>query len=129
MRSSTQRSISSNRPVVTITSTVYDRRALDINSDIPLINSLNHLTYLTSNSAKVRETVANDGALDRLVSILHDCHLSLMDCLQFGIKDNDLHLDVTLPNAERIRQQKKLALCSWKWTLAFQLDGRLCRQG
>lgn len=120
MRSSTQRSISSNRPVVTITSTVYDRRALDINSDIPLINSLNHLTYLTSNSAKVRETVANDGALDRLVSILHDCHLSLMDCLQFGIKDNDLHLDVTLPNAERIRQQKKLALCSWKWTLAFQ---------
>lgn len=120
MRNSTQRSISSNRPVVTITSTVYDRRALDINSDIPLINSLNHLTYLTSNSAKVRETVANDGALDRLVSILRDCHLSLMDCLQFGIKDNDLHLDVTLPNAERIRQQKKLALCSWKWTLAFQ---------
>lgn len=120
MRNTTQRSISSNRPVVTITSTVYDRRALDINSDIPLINSLNHLTYLTSNSAKVRETVANDGALDRLVSILHDCHLSLMDCLQFGIKDNDLHLDVTLPNAERIKQQKKLALCSWKWTLAFQ---------
>ncbi|KAK5779272.1 MYND-type zinc finger protein MUB1 PWA37_004141 [Arxiozyma heterogenica] len=120
MRNTTQRSISSNRPVVTITSTVYDRRALDINSDIPLINSLNHLTYLTSNSAKVRETVANDGALDRLVSILRDCHLSLMDCLQFGIKDNDLHLDVTLPNAERIRQQKKLALCSWKWTLAFQ---------
>lgn len=120
MRNTTQRSISSNRPVVTITSTVYDRRALDINSDIPLINSLNHLTYLTSNSAKVRETVANDGALDRLVSILHDCHLSLMDCLQFGIKDNDLHLDVTLPNAERIKQQKKIALCSWKWTLAFQ---------
>lgn len=120
MRHSTQRSISSNRPVVTITSTVYDRRALDLNSDIPLINSLNHLTYLTSNSAKVRETVANDGALDRLVAILHDCHLSLMDCLQFGIKDNDLNLDVTLPNAERIRQQKKLALCSWKWTLAFQ---------
>ncbi|CAL9730437.1 MYND-type zinc finger protein Mub1p [Monosporozyma unispora] len=120
MRNSNQRSIVTNRPVVTITSTVYDRRALDLNSDIPLINSLNHLTYLTSNSAKVRETVATDGALERLVSILHDCHLSLKDCIQFGTKDTDLNLNVTLPNAERIRQQKKLALCAWKWTLSFQ---------
>ncbi|CAL9735407.1 MYND-type zinc finger protein Mub1p [Monosporozyma servazzii] len=120
MRNSNQRSISANKPIVTITSTVYDRRALDLNSDIPLINSLNHLTYLTSNSAKVRETVASDGALERLVSILHDCHLSLKDCIEFGTKDSELNLNVTLPNAERIRQQKKLALCAWKWTLSFQ---------
>lgn len=120
MRYSNQRNITANRPVVTITSTVYDRRALDLNSDVPLINSLNHLTYLTSNSAKVRETVANDGALERLVSILHECHLNLRDCIQFGTKEAHLHLNTSLTNAERIRQQKQLALCAWKWTLSFQ---------
>lgn len=115
MRDSNHRSISNNKPVITITSTVYDRRALDIESTVPLINSLNHLTYLTSNSAKIRETIANDGALDRLVSILHNCHLSLHEIL-----DKDLEFFKTHERAKSIYKRKRLALCAWKWTLAFQ---------
>ncbi|KAL3229178.1 hypothetical protein RNJ44_02265 [Nakaseomyces bracarensis] len=115
MRDSEHRSISNNRPVITITSTVYDRRALDIESTIPLINSLNHLTYLTSNSGKIRETVANDGALERLVAILHNCHLSLYEILNKDLEHVSKH-----ERGQNIYKRKRLALCSWKWTLAFQ---------
>lgn len=115
MRDSNHKSILTNRPVVTITSTVYDRRALDINSSIPLINSLNHLTYLTSNSGKVRETVAGDGALERLVAILHDCYIPLFELL-----DRDLKYVSKHKRAQTIWKQKKRAMCAWKWTLAFQ---------
>lgn len=115
MRDSNHRSVLANRPVVTITSTVYDRRALDLNSNVPLINSLNHLTYLTSNSGKVRETIANDGALERLVSILHGCHVSLYGLLQLDLKKVNKHR-----RAKMVCQQKNLAMCAWKWTLAFQ---------
>lgn len=115
MRDSNHRSVLANRPVVTISSTVYDRRALDINSNIPLINSLNHLTYLTSNSEKVRETLASDGALERLVSILHGCYIPLFQLLGHDSKHISKH-----KHAQVISKQKKLAMCAWKWTLAFQ---------
>ncbi|CAR29187.1 hypothetical protein ZYGR_0Z01080 [Zygosaccharomyces rouxii] len=115
MRDSNHRSVLANRPVVTITSTVYDRRALDLNSNVPLINSLNHLTYLTSNSGKVRETIANDGALERLVSILHGCHIPLYGLLQLDLKKISKHR-----RAKMVSKQKNLAMCAWKWTLAFQ---------
>ncbi|GAV55477.1 hypothetical protein ZYGR_0AV01080 [Zygosaccharomyces rouxii] len=115
MRDSNHRSVLANRPVVTITSTVYDRRALDLNSNVPLINSLNHLTYLTSNSGKVRETIANDGALERLVSILHGCHIPLYGLLQLDLKKVSKHR-----RAKMVYKQKNLAMCAWKWTLAFQ---------
>lgn len=116
MRDTNHRTIGANRPVITITSTVYDRRALDLNSSIPLINSLNHLTYLTSNSGKVRETVANDGALDRLVCILHDCHLKHNDLIELPNENDKLKNK----RAVEISMEKKLALFAWKWTLAFQ---------
>lgn len=115
MRDSNHRSLTSNKPIVTITSTVYDRRALDINSSIPLINSLNYLTYLTSNSSKVRETVANDGALERLVSILRSCHLSLFELLDLDLENFNEH-----ENIKDLWKEKRLALCAWKWTLTFQ---------
>lgn len=115
MRDSNHRSVLANRPVVTITSTVYDRRALDLNSNVPLINSLNHLTYLTSNSGKVRETIASDGALERLVSILHGCHIPLYELLQLDLKHVSRHR-----RARMVWRQKSLAMCAWKWTLAFQ---------
>ncbi|CDF89009.1 ZYBA0S03-07008g1_1 [Zygosaccharomyces bailii CLIB 213] len=115
MRDSNHRSVLANRPVVTITSTVYDRRALDLSSNVPLINSLNHLTYLTSNSGKVRETIANDGALERLVSILHGCHIPLYELLQLDLKHVSRHR-----RARMVWRQKNLAMCAWKWTLAFQ---------
>lgn len=115
MRETTHRSVILNKPVITITSTVYDRRALDTNSNIPLINSLNHLTYLTSNSSKVRETVSNDGALERLVCMLHGCFLNLNDLLEYDLGKISKH-----ERARNIHKEKTLAMCSWKWTLAFQ---------
>ncbi|SCV01591.1 LAME_0G17216g1_1 [Lachancea meyersii CBS 8951] len=113
MRDSNHRCVTLNRSSVTITSSVYDRRGLDCNSEIPLINSLNHLTFLTSNSAKVRETVANDGALIRLVSILHDCSLSLDDWPKYRVESG-------LNVVQRVERERKLAMVAWKWTLAFQ---------
>ncbi|KAH8094463.1 hypothetical protein BXZ70DRAFT_358643 [Cristinia sonorae] len=61
-----------NRACVCITSQLYDRRALDTNSPLPLFNSLTHLTYLTSTSPRIREIMTMDGGLERLVRILHD---------------------------------------------------------
>lgn len=102
MRDSNYRSIINNRAAVTITTSLYDRRALDVTADKPLVNSLNHLTYLVSLSAKVRETLSNDGGIERLVEILHECHNST-----FNIQDN-------------IFNSEKKLLTAWKWTLAFQ---------
>ncbi|AMD18883.1 HBL019Wp [Eremothecium sinecaudum] len=114
MRELNHRSVLSNRASFIISQTVYDRRALDNVADLPLINSLNHLTFLTSSSAKVRETMSDDGALERLVSILHDCYLSLHDlCL-------GLHVGFRMGTVDSIARQRKMAMVAWKWTLAFQ---------
>ncbi|SCV00421.1 LAMI_0G04918g1_1 [Lachancea mirantina] len=113
MRDCNHRSVLLNRSNITITSAIYDRRALDCNSEIPLINSLNHLTYLTSNSAKVRETVANDGALVRLVSILNECYISPQ-------KLQDLEAKGGTSVMEKVKRERELAMIAWKWTLAFQ---------
>lgn len=102
MRDSNYKSVSTNKAAVTITTSLYDRRALDVTSDKPLVNSLNYLTYLVSSLAKVRETLSSDGGIERLIEILHECHNST-----FNIND-------TIFNGER-----KL-LTAWKWTLAFQ---------
>lgn len=102
MRDSNYRSISNNRAAVTITTSLYDRRALDVTSDKPLVNSLNHLTYLVSSSAKVRETLSNDGGIERLVEILLECHNPNYNS-----------------SSSMLSNEKKL-LTAWKWTLAFQ---------
>lgn len=102
MRDSNYKSVSNNKAAVTITTSLYDRRALDVTSDKPLVNSLNHLTYLVSSSAKVRETLSNDGGIERLIEILHECHN-----LTFNLVDN-------------IFNSEKKLLTAWKWTLAFQ---------
>lgn len=102
MRDSNYRSITNNRAAVTITTTLYDRRALDVTADKPLVNSLNHLTYLVSSSAKVRETLSNDGGIERLVEILHECH------------------NTTFNTTDNIFNSEKKLLTAWKWTLAFQ---------
>jgi hypothetical protein len=61
---------SQNRASVCISSALYDRRALDCTAMLPLINSLTHLTYLTSTSPRIREILTMDGGLERLVRIL-----------------------------------------------------------
>ncbi|KAI0636363.1 hypothetical protein C8Q77DRAFT_1192172 [Trametes polyzona] len=65
-----------NRACVCISSQLYDRRALDTNSPLPLFNSLTHLVYLTSTSPRIREIMTMDGGLERLVRILHDFCIS-----------------------------------------------------
>jgi len=59
-----------NKASVGITTALYDRRALDCTSTLPLINSLNHLAYLTTSSARIRDILTVDGGIERLVSIL-----------------------------------------------------------
>uniref|UniRef100_A0A060T8T9 ARAD1D10142p n=1 Tax=Blastobotrys adeninivorans TaxID=409370 RepID=A0A060T8T9_BLAAD len=98
MRDSNFRSVPGNRASMSITTTLYDRRALDCTSDKPLVNSLNHLTYLLSTSARIRETVCVDGGLERLVDILKECR-------------DDRRCRSTGSNA---------GLVAWKWTLALQ---------
>ncbi|PSS02494.1 MYND finger [Coniella lustricola] len=59
-----------NKASVAITTALYDRRALDSTSTLPLINSLNHLAYLTTSSARIRDILTVDGGIERLVCIL-----------------------------------------------------------
>ncbi|WVQ80200.1 hypothetical protein IAT38_002305 [Cryptococcus sp. DSM 104549] len=61
-----------NRAVTVITQMVYDRRALDTNSPLALLNSLTALTSLTSTSARIREMLTVDGGLERLLDILRE---------------------------------------------------------
>lgn len=61
-----------NKASVGITAALYDRRALDSTSTLPLINSLNHLAYLTTSSARIRDILTVDGGIERLVCILKE---------------------------------------------------------
>jgi hypothetical protein len=61
-----------NKASVCITTALYDRRALDCTSTLPLINSLNHLAYLTTSSARIRDILTVDGGVERLVCILKE---------------------------------------------------------
>ncbi|GJJ13606.1 hypothetical protein Clacol_007862 [Clathrus columnatus] len=61
-----------NRACVCISSQLYDRRALDTTSPLPLFNSLSHLTTLSSTSPRIREILVMDGGLERLIRILRD---------------------------------------------------------
>lgn len=61
-----------NKASVNITTTLYDRRALDCTSTLPLINSLNHLAYLTTSSARIRDILTIDGGIERLICILKE---------------------------------------------------------
>jgi len=104
MRETNFRSVPFNRASVSITTSLYDRRALDCTSDRPLIYSLNHLTYLASSSARVRDTLSTDGGIERLVSILKQCHYDQDDTTVLSKHD------------EVVRE----TLAAWKWSLAFQ---------
>jgi hypothetical protein len=59
-----------NKASVGITTALYDRRALDCTSTLPLINSLNYLAYLTTSSARIRDILTVDGGVERLVCLL-----------------------------------------------------------
>ncbi|TKA23198.1 hypothetical protein B0A50_07591 [Salinomyces thailandicus] len=61
-----------NKASVGITTALYDRRALDCTSTLPLINSLNNLAYLTTSSCRIRDILTVDGGIERLVCILKE---------------------------------------------------------
>ncbi|KLT44601.1 hypothetical protein CC85DRAFT_283536 [Cutaneotrichosporon oleaginosum] len=61
-----------NRAVIGISQMMYDRRALDTNSTLALLNNLCQLTYLTSTSPRIREVLTMDGGLERMLDILRD---------------------------------------------------------
>ncbi|KAF2718102.1 hypothetical protein K431DRAFT_231631 [Polychaeton citri CBS 116435] len=61
-----------NKAAVSITTALYDRRALDCTSTLPLINSLNNLAYLTTSSGRIRDILTVDGGIERLVCILKE---------------------------------------------------------
>ncbi|KIL65793.1 hypothetical protein M378DRAFT_76549 [Amanita muscaria Koide BX008] len=65
-----------NKACVCINTQLYDRRALDTTSNLPLLNSLQHLRHLTATSPRIREIMTMDGGLERLVRILYDFCLS-----------------------------------------------------
>lgn len=115
MRQTSYRSVTGNRATVSISQTVYDRRALDNISDLPLINSLNHLAFLCSTSTLIREAMSHDGALERLVSILHECYIPITD-LPHILNPSRNHLNPL----QIVKRDRQLAYLSWRWTLAYQ---------
>ncbi|KAG7530266.1 hypothetical protein FFLO_05151 [Filobasidium floriforme] len=75
MRDSNYSFPAQNRVCVSITAQLYDRRALDTASMLPLLHSLTHLTYLTSTSPRIRDILVIDGGLERLLEILQESAL------------------------------------------------------
>ncbi|BGO96054.1 hypothetical protein NBRC10512_005996 [Rhodotorula toruloides] len=74
MRESNHSFPANGRAAICVQSGVYDRRALDApTASLPLINSLTHLSYLTATSPRIREILAHDGGLERIVRILKHC--------------------------------------------------------
>lgn len=88
MKGPNGKSVILNKATVSISSNIYDRRALDCTDNKALVNALNHLTYLTSSSVKVREAMIYDGAVERLVGILYECKDPKNDteCVTFAWK-------------------------------------------
>ncbi|KAG7092054.1 hypothetical protein E1B28_008435 [Marasmius oreades] len=110
-----------NKACVCITSQLYDRRALDTTSPLPLFNSLTHLAYLTSTSPRIREIMTMDGGLERLVRLLHDF------CLSPPPPENpSLFYGLAPPTARPLKPAPQLNPPTWdkhatyRFSLAFQ---------
>jgi len=70
MRESNFSNFALNRAAIVITNNMYDRRALDSTSTLPLSVSLTNLLTLCNMSNKIREQITKDGAVEQLVCIL-----------------------------------------------------------
>ncbi|KAI1786604.1 hypothetical protein LXA43DRAFT_1064977 [Ganoderma leucocontextum] len=110
-----------NRACVCISSQLYDRRALDTNSSLPLFNSLTHLVYLTSTSPRIREIMTMDGGLERLVRILHDFCISPPPpenpAIFYGLASPGSHPPNAVPTLLPKSYDKHAA---YRFSLAFQ---------
>ncbi|CEH16105.1 related to protein [Ceraceosorus bombacis] len=101
MRESNFSNAAQNKACICVSAAVYDRRALDCTAKLPLINSLNHLAYLTSTSPRVREMVTVDSGLERLIRILRDVPKASGVGSSRGTTTKEMH-------------------AIWQWSLAFQ---------
>lgn len=110
-----------NRASVCISSQLYDRRALDTNSPLPLFNSLTHLAYLTSTSPRIREIMTMDGGLERLVRILHEYCMSPTPpenpATIYGLLPSNFHPPQPAPTLNPKLFDKQAA---YRFSLAFQ---------
>ncbi|KAA1467283.1 hypothetical protein DENSPDRAFT_234171 [Dentipellis sp. KUC8613] len=110
-----------NRASVCISSQLYDRRALDTSSSLPLFNSLTHLTYLTSTSPRIREIMTMDGGLERLVRILLDFCISPPPpdnpAVLYGLLPPNHHPAPPVPTLNPKSFDKQAA---YRFSLAFQ---------
>ncbi|KAF5391739.1 hypothetical protein D9757_001825 [Collybiopsis confluens] len=110
-----------NKACVCITSQLYDRRALDTTSPLPLFNSLTHLTYLTSTSPRIREIMTMDGGLERLVRLLHEFCLCPPPpenpSLFYGLAPPSARTPKPLPTLNPTSFDKHAA---YRFSLAFQ---------
>jgi MYND finger protein len=88
---------------VGITTALYDRRALDTTSTLPLINSLNNLAYLTMSSARIRDILTVDGGVERLVCILKEGRSNdLMDSWKWNLAFQCL-VNIGVRGSEQVR--------------------------
>ncbi|KAG6849176.1 hypothetical protein H0H93_010741 [Arthromyces matolae] len=94
---------------------------LDTSSPLPLLNSLTHLTYLTSTSPRIREIMTMDGGLERLVRILHDFCLSPPSpenaSLLYGLMPPSIRPPKPAPTLNPTSFDKQAA---YRFSLAFQ---------
>jgi hypothetical protein len=94
---------SANKASVGITTALYDRRALDTTSTLPLINSLNNLAYLTTSSVRIRDILTVDGGIERLVCILKTGRSTeLMDSWKWNLAFQCL-VNIGVRGSEQVR--------------------------
>lgn len=92
-----------NKASVGITTALYDRRALDCTSTLPIINSLNHLAYLTTSSARIRDILTVDGGVERLVCMLKaGRNKDMMDMWKWNLAFNCV-VNIGVRGSERVR--------------------------
>ncbi|KZV81265.1 hypothetical protein EXIGLDRAFT_844764 [Exidia glandulosa HHB12029] len=113
-----------NRACVCISSQLYDRRALDTNSALPLFNSLSHLTYLTSTSPRIREILTFDGGLERLVRIARDfcAHMPAPEspAIFYGLQPPGTLATTTTTTSGKATGKNFDRAAAYRFSLAFQ---------
>lgn len=106
MRCPTPLNITKSRTTPLITSTSYNRNALDTVSDIPLCYSLSNLCHLLANIEEIREIISLDGGAGRLIEILLRCTVEIVD--ENATQESQIHII------------KKNSIICWKWSMALQ---------
>lgn len=119
MRDSNVFSVSTNTACVFLTEDYYSRQALDCTSGSVLLQSLYNLMLLTLRSAVVRQTLAIDGGLERLVAIMREC-------ISDDAYNANNYFSSQPPNEVIDETSRAHYYISWKWSLAFECLRHTC---